>query len=133
LGSLQRGIKRGEWRGAVYISGRIKINTPIIKSIRRSRGGTSIGPKPNILDATSDRHRQRVILPIEHQVVPSFPDAPGNRGGDSSLRNIAAASAKEVEEGSRGSSRQKVVEEAPGFLRSGAGEEKVIDVLIKAT
>jgi hypothetical protein len=95
---------KGERKGTDYISGRIKINTPIIKSIRRSRGSTSIGPKPNILKATSNRHRKWVILPVEHQVVPSLPDAPGNRGGDSSFWNIAAVSAKEVEEGSRGSS-----------------------------
>jgi hypothetical protein len=32
----------------------LKPNTPIIKSIRRSRSGTSVGPKPNIFKAASD-------------------------------------------------------------------------------
>jgi hypothetical protein len=32
----------------------LKPNTPIIKSIKRSRSGTSVGPKPNIFKAASD-------------------------------------------------------------------------------
>jgi hypothetical protein len=80
--------------GGGYSAWWIKPNTPIIKSIRRIRSGTSIGPKSNISKATSDGRSERVIRLVEHKVVMSFPNVPRNGSGDSGFGQIAATSKK---------------------------------------
>jgi hypothetical protein len=111
-------------------SRRVKPVTPIIKGGGARRGGTTVCPKPNVLDAPTRDQSGFVNNADESPGVSSFPDIPGDSSDDSSFLIVSALSCPKISKGGGPPSVEIREEGARDFPGTGTEKQHVIRIFI---
>jgi hypothetical protein len=107
--------------------------TPVIKKRGRGRSVTSVCPKSNIFDTSSNSREKIFIETVKGQCIPSLPNGPGDGGVDSSVFVGAAVQEPKIVKGVEVHVVEALVEMAPDLPGAGAEQKEVIHVFIQRT